>query len=73
MTIHVHKAIQNSFDAKFILVDPDRNVAVFVYDTEFAEFAKDLIVGAGWTVNHTVGEYICTLDELHNKYPELLI
>ena len=73
MTIHVHKSTIADYYNKYILVDPNRNVAVYVGESNFTEFAQDLIDGGGWTVDCTVGEYICTLDELHDKYPELLI
>lgn len=73
MTIHVHEVALVDYDAKYILVDPDRNVAVFVYETDFTETARYLMDGAGWPVDYTVGEYICTLDELHTTHPELFI
>ena len=73
MTIHVHKSTVADYYNRYILVDPDRNVAVFVCKTDFTEFAQDLMNGAGWTVDYTVGKYICTLDELYTKHPELFI
>ena len=72
MTIHVHKTATYR-DAKYVLVDPARNAALFVYNTEFDQHAKDLIAGAGWVIDDEVGEYLCTLDELHTKHPELFI
>ena len=73
MTIHVHEVAVDYYDNKYVLVDPDRNVAAFVYSTDFTETAQYLTDRGGWTVDYTVGPFICTYDELYTKHPEYFI
>ena len=70
--INVHRHATEPLP-NLVLVDTDRNVAVYA-DTRHLTFYYECITNyGGWKVADEVGDYICSYNDFRQLYPEYFI